>query len=173
VKQPSLTEVHELYDVRLALELFVVAHLAEQGMDQALWQLLYDAWAALLADEADTELDGVRLAHQDVAFHEALAEATGNRQLYEHLRLIDERLYFTRMTDITTVERLHITCRHHLHILECIRQGAPDAAQAAIRANIEFGRGNVEDALKEALARAHWRIAEEEVQQDSLLRTIK
>jgi DNA-binding GntR family transcriptional regulator len=51
---------------------------------------------------------------------------------------------------------LHITCRHHLHILECIRQGDAGAAQGAIRANIDFGRGNVEDALKEALARAHW-----------------
>jgi DNA-binding FadR family transcriptional regulator len=109
---------------------------------------------ALLEDVTGPPTDNGRLAHEDAAFHEALAQATGNRSLYEHLRLIDERLYFTRLHDITTAERLQITCQQHLRILACIRNGDVQAAQQAMRVNIEFGRSNVDQALKEALARA-------------------
>jgi DNA-binding GntR family transcriptional regulator len=155
VKLPDFTEVHELYDVRLALELFVVARLTEYGLADEEWRPLYQTWTALLEDKAGPPIDNGGLAHEDAAFHEALAQATGNRSLYEHLRLIDERLYFTRLHDITTDERLRITCEQHLHILACIRNGEVEAAQQAMRANVEFGRSNVEQALKEALARAY------------------
>lgn len=155
VKLPDFTEVHELYDVRLALELFVVERLAQSGLEDAAWRLLHESWQSLLERVEDAPLDNGHLAHEDVAFHEALAQATGNRSLYEQLRMIDERLYFTRLHDITTAERLRLTCEQHLHILVCIRNRDVEAAQQAMRANIEFGRSNVEQALKEALARAY------------------
>lgn len=157
VKQPDLTELHELYDVRLALELFVVAQLAASGMAVEAWQPLYEHWDALAANTALAAIDGQELAHEDAAFHEALARATGNQLLYEHLRMIDERLFFTRMYDITTAERLETTSRQHLQILACIHARNEVAAQAAVRINIEYGRGNVEAALKEALTQAHQR----------------
>ncbi len=74
------------------------------------------------------------------------------------LRVVDERLFFTRIQDITTLERLQTTCRQHLTILERIQQGDPAGARAAMRANIEYGRHNVEAALKEALAQAFMRV---------------
>ena len=59
------------------------------------------------------------------------------------------------MSDITTRERLAITCRQHLDILDQIAQGNIAAARAALQLNIDFGRHNVESALKDALARAY------------------
>lgn len=159
VKQPNLVELHELYDVRLALELFIVAQLAESGMAHDDWKPLYERWASLAANAAFAVVDSHALAHEDAAFHEALARATGNRLLYEHLRMVDERLFFTRMYDITTAERLATTSRQHVEILTCISRRDGRAAQEAVRTNIDFGRGNVEAALKEALAQAHQRQA--------------
>ncbi|MBX3013443.1 MAG: GntR family transcriptional regulator [Caldilineaceae bacterium] len=161
VKQPNLTEVHELYDVRLALELFVVDQLIRRGLPTAIGEQLATTWRALLHHEEPTvleeitEIDGVHLAQLDVTFHETLTTATGNRTLLENLQLINERLYFTRMTDITSKERLQQTCQQHLYILECIVKGERSQAREAITANIEFGRGHVETALKEALVRAY------------------
>src|SRR5215212_2156601 len=48
VKLPDLTEVHDLYDLRLALELFVVAQLAERGMAEEQWSKLHQTWQTLL-----------------------------------------------------------------------------------------------------------------------------
>jgi DNA-binding GntR family transcriptional regulator len=155
VKQPDLVEIHELYDVRLALELFVVAQLAERALLDGLAQEIAAPWRSLLNTPATAEIDSGQLAIADAGFHEALARATGNRLLYDQLRQIDERLHFTRLTDITTGERLHSTCKQHLHLLDCIEAGDPVAAQEAIRTNIEFGRTHVERALKEALAQAY------------------
>lgn len=157
VKQPNLEEIDELYELRLALELYVVEQLARSGMPLHLRAELAENWRRLEKTSDLRALDGETLARQDEAFHEGLAAALGNRSLLAHLRLVNERLFFTRMSDITTAERLAITCRQHLDILEQIAGGELAAARAALQANIDFGRHNVESALKEALARAYMR----------------
>lgn len=155
VKQPDLSEIHHLYDVRLALELFAVEQLARQEMDQSAWQRLHQTWNNLLATEALDELDTAYLARQDELFHETLAQATGNRVMLELLHDINERLFFLRLHDITTVERLVQTCQQHLHVLACIQARDVTAARHAIQTNIAFGRSNVETALKEALIQTY------------------
>jgi DNA-binding GntR family transcriptional regulator len=155
VKQPNLEEINELYDVRLALELYVVEHLASVGMPAEKREELAENWRSLGQTGDLRELDGEPLARQDEAFHETLAATAGNNSLLSHLRLVNERLFFTRMSDITTPERLAITCRQHQEILDQIAQGNVAAARTALHTNIDFGRYNVESALKDALARAY------------------
>ncbi len=158
VRQPNLNEINELYEVRLALELYAVERLAQSGMEPARWFALYETWQALAASQEEVEIAPMELARLDAAFHEELAAAVGNQSLADLLRVVDERLFFTRIQDITTLERLQTTCRQHLTILERIQQGDPAGARAAMRANIEYGRHNVEAALKEALAQAFMRV---------------
>jgi DNA-binding GntR family transcriptional regulator len=155
VQQPDLHEIQELYDVRLALELFVVEQLASAGMDAGIESALRGTWQALLAGEPSPDLTSSDYAQEDETFHEQLAQATGNRSLAGMLQEINERLSFVRFMDIQGVERLHTTCRQHLLILDCIRAGEVDAARTAMRTNITFGRGNVEVAIKDALSRAY------------------
>lgn len=159
VKQLNLGEINELYEVRLALELYVVEQLARAGMPAATRTELVEKWQQLGETGDLRELDGETLARQDEAFHETLVATMGNSSLLSHLRLVNERLFFTRMSDITTRERLATTCRQHLDILDQIALGNPVAARAALKANIDFGRHNVESALKEALARAYLKTA--------------
>ena len=152
VKQLDLQEIHELYDVRLALETFVIERLAQRGYPQADWGKLYRTWENLrkapMAESSD-------FAMRDEEFHETLAIWTGNRTLLQQILSIDERLHFIRMTDITTPERLRATCEQHLRILNCIRDKNIECAREALQTNIEEGRQNVEHAIKEALARAY------------------
>jgi DNA-binding GntR family transcriptional regulator len=155
VKQLNLVEINELYEVRTALELYAIEHVASRGMPTETRKALEENWQRLGQTGDLRALDGEPLARQDEAFHEALAAATGNNSLLAHLRLVNERLFFTRMSDITTSERLAITCRQHLDILDQIAQGNIAKARAALQANIDFGRHNVESALKDALARAY------------------
>jgi len=152
VKQPDSDEIHELYDVRLALEVFSVERAAATGVPREVWEQLRKTWEVLLKSPPHLN---VNVAHEDERFHETLAQTTGNATLLELLSNINERLSFIRMTDITTVERLHTTCRQHLQILDSITAGDVAGAREAMRLNIEQGRNNVEAAFNEALARAY------------------
>lgn len=152
VIQPNLDEIHELYDVRLALELFVVEWLAEKGMPSSKWEKLYNSWQATREELPQKITD---FATKDEEFHKTLAACTMNQTLIKHLQTVAERLHFIRMTDITTTERLRRTCEQHLSILNSIKTRDVDRARKALRINIEYGRINVEEAVKEVLAWAY------------------
>lgn len=161
VRQPNLAEINEIYAVRLALETHVVAHLAAEGMTAEAWDALYTTWHEI---EHGLESQGIlnpqspeniaEWARLDQAFHETLAQAAGNTFLCDMLRMIDERLHFLRLMDITTSDRLMLTCQQHLAVLRQIQARDVAAAQAAIRKNIEFGNSNVKLALHAALAKS-------------------
>jgi DNA-binding GntR family transcriptional regulator len=152
VKQLDLDEIHELYDVRMALETFAVERLTRSAYPEPEWQELYRTWQRLKKANITDSMD---FAKMDEEFHERLAIWTGNRLLHQQIRAIDERLHFIRMTDITTAQRLRKTCEQHLRILDCIKEKDLECARAALQNNIEHGRENVEHAIKAALARAY------------------
>lgn len=152
VRQPDMKEVNELYDVRIALETFVIERLVQGEFPTNEWTQLYAVWKKL---EKFAVTDASDFARLDEEFHERLAIWTGNQTLLQQLRSIDERLHFIRMTDITTSERLQVTCEQHLRILDCIRDKDMACAREALQINIEDGRKNVAYAIKEALAQAY------------------
>jgi DNA-binding GntR family transcriptional regulator len=152
VKRLDLQEIHELYDVRMALETFVIERLTQSEYPEMEWKGLYRTWKDLRKAAITNSSD---FAKSDEDFHERLAIWTGNRTLLQQIRSIDERLHFIRMTDITTAERLRTTCEQHLRILDCIKEKDMECAREALQLNIEEGRKNVDHAIKEALARAY------------------
>ncbi len=152
VKQPNRAEIEELYDVRLALETFIVERVALTGLPAAEAERLQDMWAGLLARLPDMDSNA---ALADEHFHEALAQATGNKTLLDMLRSINERLRFVRMTDITTPERLRATCQQHLDILARLAAHDVAGAREAVRGNVEQGREHVQSAFLQALANAY------------------
>jgi DNA-binding GntR family transcriptional regulator len=152
VKQLDMHEIEELYEVRAALETYVIEHLAQGEYPEKEWKELYRKWHNLRKVTLRSRLD---FAGLDEEFHEKLALWTGNKTLHQQIQAIDERLHFIRMTDITTTERLRKTCEQHLRILDCIREKNSKCAREALQLNIEDGRKNVEHAIKEALARAY------------------
>jgi DNA-binding GntR family transcriptional regulator len=153
VKQYNLQEIEELYDVRLALELFVVERLAQRGAPvQDDIATLKRTWTSLLNSSSKKDEE---LARLDTQFHETLAQAAGNRSLLHHLRAINERLMLFRIIDFGKTERAASTCRQHLDILKYIVAKDVAGARKAMQKNIEDGRNNVHSAIKDALARSY------------------
>jgi DNA-binding GntR family transcriptional regulator len=152
VKQLNLTEIHELYEVRLVLETYIVERVCKTGLDEAVLAALRRRWTQLRDAPPERVADPVRI---DENFHQALAEAVGNRAMMDMLRDIGERIRFVRVYDITNAERLKATCVEHLEMLEAIDRRDAGQAVDALRRNIEAGRIKVENAIKEALANAH------------------
>ena len=152
VRQLNLTEIHELYDVRLALEAYIMEQVCNKGLDETALTAMERHWTQLYEGLPEMVADPVRV---DENFHDTLAAAVGNRAMIEMLRAIDDRIRFVRMFDITSAERLRATCEQHLEILEAIRRRDAGKATAALRRNLEGGRVQAESAVKEALANAH------------------
>lgn len=153
VKQYNLREIEELYEVRLALELYVVESLAKRGASKKDdIDALKRTWTCLLNGPSKKDED---LARLDTLFHETLAQAAGNKSLLRHLRAINERLLLFRMIDFGKAHRAERTCHQHLEILKRIAAKDVAGARKAMQQNIEEGRNNVHAAIKDALARAY------------------
>ena len=152
VKQLNLTEINELYDVRIALETHVMERVCREGMEESPLLKIEGQWTQLLHN-----LPGVSNypVGEDEEFHQTLAQATKNRTLQLMLKNIDDRIRFVRSIDIRSPERMEETCREHLGILDAVRHRDVAKAIVLVRRNIEAGRTSVEVALKDALARAH------------------
>ena len=153
VKQHNLREIEELYELRLALELFVVECLAKRGTpknDDI--DALKRTWTGLLNGSSKKDEE---LARLDTLFHETLAHAAGNKSLLRQLRAINERLLLFRMIDFGRAHRAESTCHQHLEILKRIAAKDISGARKAMQRNIEDGRNNVHAAIKDALARAY------------------
>ena len=151
VRQVKVKELEELYDVRLALELYAVETLATSGASTGDLAAMAKTWNGVRRRPKRTVEE---LAELDAGFHEQLATLVGNETLLEQLKAINERLLVFRMIDFEATNRVKNTCAQHLEILE--RIGARDAsgAREAMRRNIGDGRNIVGKSIKEALARA-------------------
>lgn len=153
VKQHNLREIEEIYEVRLALELFVVECLAKRGTpknDEI--DALKRTWTGLLNGSSKKDEE---LARLDTLFHETLAHAAGNKSLLRQLRAINERLLLFRMIDFGKAHRAESTCRQHLEILKRIAAKDISGARKAMQRNIDEGRNNVHASIKDALAKAY------------------
>ena len=155
VKQYTIEEIEELYEVRQALELYTVEHLATKDsltQHQADLDDLQHTWTELLKEPSKKPEE---FAILDTLFHDTLARALGNTFLLRSLRTINERLTLFRMLDFESPERAERTCRQHLAILDRIVTKDALGAREAMRENIEAGRNHIRSTIKDALARAY------------------
>ncbi len=156
VKQPDLRAVHELYDLRLALELFLVERLARTGLP-AEWAKAQRAhWEPLLRIRADAPVRSAELIQADESFHLGLARALDNTPITKALSDLYERVRFVRMTVVTTPHRVQTTAGEHLEILDALERHDAESARRALWRNINEARNKVENALTQALAGAVW-----------------
>ncbi len=152
VRRLDLKEINEYYDVRIILEVAVVESLCRNGLEEAALKSLRSRWLELLDGLPELAPDA---AAADEEFHRSLARASGNGVLCSLLAKIDSRIHFVRIADITDPDRLKTTCIDHLEIIEALGRRDVVAATATIRRNIEWGKKNVEAAIRDALIRAH------------------
>jgi DNA-binding GntR family transcriptional regulator len=153
VRQVNLREIEEIYEVRLALELYATESLARNGAPQKALAALHESWEAVRNAPGDRK--GEDLAELDTTFHESLVALIGNETLLREIKAINERLFVFRMIDFDRADRVQGTCAQHLNILERIAARDIEGARAAIRMNIEDGRNIVHATFKDALARAY------------------
>ncbi|MDR1828190.1 MAG: GntR family transcriptional regulator [Methylobacteriaceae bacterium] len=151
VRQVTLTDVKELYELRFALERYVVEQLSRAAADDDALVRLLVYWQNLnLEEEPDP-------AKADREFHETLASVYGNKTIAKELHDINEHIRVFRVMDFHKPHRFATTRQQHIDLLKAIH--AKDAKSAAkhLEININEGMENALDALRQAILRAYGR----------------
>lgn len=150
---PDVVAVHELYEVRLVLELQALRRPAESPTrthDIAVLEPLRDEWRALSAGLPEPDPGFVTL---DEDFHVRLAESGGNQSLADMLRTVNERIRVVRMHDFLTLDRVQRTVEQHVGIVEAVLVGDLGLAESRFQSHLDESIAVVEQRTNQALAR--------------------
>lgn len=151
---PSVRTMREPYDVRLALEDLAVRRAASSGAHGSL-EALEQEWRALAVEirPPGATSEGAAFVHRDEAFHQRLAEASGNEVATGILSDLGDRIRVLRIHDFTPEERIRATITEHLEILGAVLVGDADGAAGYMRSHIQRSAHVVRERVGEALAR--------------------
>jgi DNA-binding GntR family transcriptional regulator len=133
VRRISTEELLEIYPIRAALE-GVAARAAAVRIDQPTLEHLEELIGTMR--EAAARDDHRGEADADHSFHHAIVKASGNRML-EHVWQTMRLSITTCLTHSITHRSLDEIAERHVAVLEALRSGDPDRAEAAVRRHIE------------------------------------
>ena len=133
VRRISTEELLEIYPIRAALE-GVAARSAAVRIDQATLEHLEELIGTMR--EAAARDDHRGEADADHSFHHAIVKASGNHML-EHVWQTMRLSITTCLTTSITHRSLHEIAERHVAVLDALRSGDPDRAEAAVRRHIE------------------------------------
>jgi DNA-binding GntR family transcriptional regulator len=133
---PTLTQMRDLYELRLALELRGILRAIENPTlkhDRAALTNELGVWEALRADPPPPSPEFVLL---DESFHVALLAASGNRELTDALHGVNARIRRVRMYDFLEVERIEKSIAEHIAILASVLDGELERALQLLHEHI-------------------------------------
>ena len=138
VREPSLREVVDLFDIRIALETFVVQSIAGRLNPEQIGQLRANLELQAQAAQAGDVVEYTRL---DADFHLLLCELFANREILQVMRGGWDKLHRVVLGLLRTdAEQLMISYGGHEGIVEAVAQGQGAQAVARVREHLEYGK---------------------------------
>ena len=155
VRKLTLEDIDQIYELRIALELYAIEILADREDSGSRVADLTAAWKIYAATDPSVPINPEFWADADEHFHESLVQTLDNKPFFNALHDVNERIRFLRLKDITSYERLERTCAKHLEILEAVAQHDGRAARKLLHENILMGKVNVKNSFEEAIIAAY------------------
>jgi DNA-binding GntR family transcriptional regulator len=138
VREPSIHEVIDLFDIRMALETFVVKRLATTITPEQAARLRANLAAQ---DKAVQAHDNAQSTKLDTEFHLMLCEFAGNQEILAVMERLRSKLHRVILgIQSKNPERTSDGCKEHQAIAEAIFQGKGDQAAARIVQHLEWGK---------------------------------
>lgn len=129
-------EVRDLYEYRIALELWGLSRVIENPLveyDRGRLLELHASWMEL---REDPPAPGPDFVLSDESFHVDLSAAAGNREITAALEHVNARIRPVRMYDYHNVDRVSSTIIEHLGILESIIEDDLAHARELLREHV-------------------------------------
>lgn len=138
VRELSLREIIDHYDIRIALETFVVRHLAGRLSPQQVEQLQSNLAAQQAAVEAVNFTEFIKL---DADFHLMLCEFLGNLEILRVMRRQRDKLYGVLLHILErNLDWMNNTREEHVGIVEALVAEESELASTRMKMHLERGR---------------------------------
>ena len=139
----SMKDIHEVYEVRAALEMLAVSLAAERITDEELDALERQV---LRESEAEAELDEHALdniIYIDSTFHDIIYQAAHNQRLVQFVNILQEQLQRFRAASLSRPGRSKTALDEHKQIVEALAERNGELAAKLAKEHIE----NAENAM--------------------------
>jgi DNA-binding GntR family transcriptional regulator len=138
VREPSIHEVIDLFDIRMALETFVVKRLSTTITSEQIARLRANLEAQ---GGAVKERDNVESTRLDTEFHLMLCEFAGNREILEVLERLRSKLHRIILgIQNKNPGRIADGWREHEAIADAIFRGRGEQAAQRVVQHLEWGK---------------------------------
>jgi DNA-binding GntR family transcriptional regulator len=139
VAELSLDEIVDQFEIRGALEAYVVRRLAGR-LSEEQFARLEENLSAQLRCAQDGDVLGYR--QLDADFHLLLCECLGNQEIVRVMWRLRDKLHRVILRVIQPrPQRMLSSYEEHLGILEALKAGDGELAAARMEAHLEWGRG--------------------------------
>jgi DNA-binding GntR family transcriptional regulator len=129
VRQLDAPEIRDLYQMRSLLDGFAGRQAAQlpAAAKTALLDILQDAAQAM--KDAASRLEVQRYYGENLRFHWALIEATGNQAVADSYRGIVQKLHLSRLKNLSHDYGMQASIAEHLEIVQALRDGDPQRCE--------------------------------------------
>jgi DNA-binding GntR family transcriptional regulator len=132
VREHTVDEVREIYEVRAALESMAARLVAERATREQL-----EAIEAIGAHRRSAARDSrATLVELNATFHGAIVDAAGNRRLASINQRNSEHFFNHRIAELYTQEEASVAVDGHARIMRAIKKHDGEAAAAAARDHV-------------------------------------
>jgi phosphonate utilization transcriptional regulator len=151
VREVTLVEADEVYDLREVLDEFIGRRLAERIDEQALLKL-----KSLLVEmnDATQAADITRYHALNLSFHDALVDAVGNSHLSATYRRLTKELLLYRLRGLAEGGGFAVSIAEHAAIVEAIEARDPARAGRLLRTHAADSRARMHKAADPVSARS-------------------
>ncbi|WP_170759816.1 GntR family transcriptional regulator [Ruegeria lacuscaerulensis] len=140
--------VFDLFELRQIIEVAAVRSACEKATDTEL-QALHDELYATGIDI--TGLTVEEAVNRDEAFHLGIAKLSGNAELLESLRRINERIRYIRWISMS-LDRVQRSKEEHKRVMQALMERDADGAAEALSRHIAKRMDQVQDAVRHGIS---------------------
>ena len=137
IREVSISEVKEIYDMRIALEEFVVRELADGLSDEDFRNL-----EAILKkqEEVCEKRDAVAFHEEDRKFHDYLMRAYGNAMITNFIAKLRDRIEGINVNMLKTPGNMQLFYGEHKRIFEALRKRSGEEAAKEMDEHLKGGK---------------------------------
>ena len=145
----SMKDIHEVYEVRSALEMLAVTLAAERIRDEELNALEQQV---LRESEEEAKKDGSDLdniIYIDSSFHDIIYQAARNQRLVQFVNILQEQLQRFRAASLARPGRSKTALEEHKQIVEALSERNGELASKLAQEHIENAENAMIASMKE------------------------
>lgn len=147
----SMKDIHEVYEVRAALEMLAVTLAAERITDEELDALERQVLRESEAEENSDENALDNIIYIDSTFHDIIYQAAHNQRLVQFVNILQEQLQRFRAASLSRPGRSKTALDEHKQIVEALAERNGELASRLAKEHIENAENAMISGMEESL----------------------